>query len=254
MLLAIDIGNSFTKFGVFDGDKLASKLSIPTIKSATADDVEKAVGNNLLHDIAAVIVASVVPESEHEFIAYIERRFNTRPLFVDTSFDFGLVVRYKTISTLGVDRLISASAAAIKYGVPCIVCSFGTATTIDAVNSDREYLGGIIAPGMNTMAEALHLRASKLPEAEITRPASIIGDSTATSIQSGIFYGHVSLVEGLISRMVAELGEKPQVIATGGFADKIANECKRIQIVDENLVLEGLQVIHEMSRKSIMNP
>jgi type III pantothenate kinase len=253
VLLAIDIGNSSTKFGVFDRDKLISKLSIPTTKNASADDLKKAVSNDLPRSVSAAIVSSVVPEIEKPLADFLTNCFGITPDFVDTSFDFGLTIHYKTIETLGVDRLIAASAAAAKYGVPCIVCSFGTATTIDAVNSAREYLGGIIAPGMKTMAEALHLKASKLPEVEIARPSSVIGDSTVTSIQSGIFYGYIGLVDGIISRMVAELKETPQVVATGGFASTIANECKQINIVDENLLLEGLQIIHKTRRKIIMN-
>lgn len=249
MLLAIDIGNSSTKFGVFDRDKLISKFSIPTIKNASADVLKKAVSNDLPRNVSAAIVSSVVPELEKPLVDFLTNRFGITPAFVDTSFDFGLTVRYKTIETLGVDRLIAASAAVAKYSVPCIVCSFGTATTIDAVNSAREYLGGVIAPGMKTMTEALHLKTSKLPEVEIVRPSSIISGTTVTSIQSGIFYGYLGLVEGIISRMVAELGETPQVIATGGFADMIANECKQIQVTDENLLLEGLQIIHEKLQK-----
>ncbi|HTK38404.1 MAG TPA: type III pantothenate kinase [Pyrinomonadaceae bacterium] len=243
MLLAIDIGNSSTKFGVFDRDKLVSKLSIPTDKNATAADLEKATGIDLRDDITAAIVASVVPELEKPLRDFLTSRFGTIPLFVDTSFDFGLTIRYQTIETLGVDRLIAASAAAAKYGVPFIICSFGTATTIDSVNSSCEYLGGVIAPGMKTMAEALHLKASRLPEVEITRPASVIGDSTISSIQSGIFYGYIGLVEGIISRMIAEMGETPRIIATGGFANTISKDCKQIQTIDENLLLEGLQII-----------
>jgi type III pantothenate kinase len=249
MLLAIDIGNTSTKFGVFDRDALVSKLSIATIKNAAADDLANAIGNDLPQNITAAIVSCVVPELENPLGDFLTKRFSIKPVFVDTSFDFGLTVRYKTIATLGVDRLITASAAAAKYGVPCIVCSFGTATTIDAVNSAREYLGGIISPGLKTMAEALHLKTSKLPEVEIARPKSIIGDTTYSSIQSGIFYGYVGLVDGIILRMTAELGEKPQIIATGGFADTIADECKQIQITDENLLLEGLQIIHETLQK-----
>jgi len=249
MLLAVDIGNSSTKFGVFDREKLVSKLSIPTIKNAAADDLENAVGNDLPQNITAAIVSSVVPELEKPLGDFLTKRFGMTPVFVDTSFDFGLTIRYKTIATLGVDRLITASAGAAKYGVPCIVCSFGTATTIDAVNSAREYLGGIIAPGMKTMAEALHLKTSKLPEVQITRPKSVIGDTTDSSIQSGIFYGYIGLVDGIVSRMAEELGEKPQIIATGGFSETVADECKQIQITDESLLLEGLQIIHESLRK-----
>lgn len=245
MLLAIDIGNSSTKFGVFDRDELISKLSILTIKNASADDLKKAVSNDLPRNVSAAIVSSVVPEIEKPLADFLTNRFGITPAFVDTSFDFGLTVRYKTIETLGVDRLIVASAAAAKYGAPCIVCSFGTATTIDAVNSDHEYLGGVIAPGMKTMAEALHLKASKLPEVEISHPSSVIGDSTVTSIQSGIFYGYLGLVEGIISRMMSELEETPQVIATGGFAKLIATESEFVNQVDDDLILEGLQITYK---------
>jgi type III pantothenate kinase len=245
MLLAVDIGNSSTKFGIFDRDKLVSKLSIRTNKDATSGDLDKAVEQNLPENISAVIVASVVPEVEKSLTEFIARRFGATPIFVDSSFDFGLKIHYEPVSALGIDRLIAASASAAKYGVPCIVCSFGTATTIDFVNADLEYLGGIIAPGANTMAEALHLKASKLPRVEITRPKSVIGNTTIGSIQSGIFYGYIGLVEGIISRITTEQGDNPQVIATGGFARVIADESKIIQHVDDNLILEGLSNIHK---------
>jgi type III pantothenate kinase len=140
---------------------------------------------------------------------------------------------------------VNAFAAAEKYGGPCIVCSFGTATTIDVVNSDREFIGGIIAPGMGLMAEALHLKTSKLPRVEIQRPESVIGNSTVASIQSGIYYGYIGLVEGIIPRMTGELGETATVIATGGYASMIASETDAIDTVDENLTLEGLRLIHK---------
>jgi pantothenate kinase, type III len=246
MLLAVDIGNSSIKFGVFDRDKLVSKLSIPTNKNSTSEDFDRTVAENLSQNISAVIVASVVPEIEKPLNEFATRRYGTPPIFVDGSFDFGLKIRYEPASALGIDRIITASAAAIKYGVPCIVCSFGTATTVDVVNADREYLGGIIAPGMNTMAEALHLKTSKLPKVEIARPKSVIGNTTVGSIQSGIFYGYIGLADGIISRMTAELDLNPRIVATGGFATLIAKEISAIRDIDESLLLEGLQIIYEM--------
>jgi type III pantothenate kinase len=244
MLLAIDIGNSSIKFCVFDRDKLVSKFSIPTNKNSTSEDLDRDVAKNLPEDISAVIAASVVPEVEKPLTEFIESRFGVTPIFVDSSFDFGLKIWYEPVSAVGIDRLVAASAAAAKYGVPCIICDFGTATTIDAVNTDREYLGGIIAPGMNTMAEALHLKASKLPKVEIVKPKSVIGNTTVGSIQSGIFYGYIGLVEGIISRMIGELGDNPNIIATGGFAGLVASECDTIETMDECLILEGLRLVY----------
>ncbi|MGQ0543286.1 MAG: type III pantothenate kinase, partial [Blastocatellia bacterium] len=158
---------------------------------------------------------------------------------------FWLTIKYDPITSVGTDRLINAFAAVTKYGKPIIACSFGTATTIDAVNENCEFLGGIIAPGMATLAESLHLKTAKLPRVEIAKPKQVIGSSTESSIMSGIFYGYVGLVEGLISRLGVELGDKAKVIATGGFARLIAPEVHAISIVDENLTLDGLRLVAE---------
>jgi type III pantothenate kinase len=144
---------------------------------------------------------------------------------------------------VGADRLVGAFAAVEKYGKPCLVCDFGTATTIDAVNSRHEYLGGIIAPGLNTLAEALFLKTSRLPHVEIRKTEKVIENTTVGCIQSGIFYGYIGLTEGVISRMIEELSEKPKVIATGGFSRIIAENCPLIEITDENLILDGLRLI-----------
>lgn len=245
MLLAIDIGNSSTKFGVFDGESLVSKFAIPTKRDSTGDELKHTVGEKLKFAIKHAIACSVVPRAEAEIADLVKRSVGVDSVFVDNTFDFGLTIRYEPVESLGTDRLVNAFAAAETYGVPCIVCSFGTATTIDAVNSDREFLGGIIAPGMGLMAEALHLKTSKLPQVEIQRPESVIGNSTVASIQSGIFYGYIGLVEGIITRMKAELGETAAVIATGGFSSLIATETDAIDAVDENLTLEGLRLLHQ---------
>ena len=243
MLLTIDIGNSSIKFGVFDGDHLHSKFSIPTKPDSTVNDISQAVGTRLDSQISAVIISSVVPELESPLVNFLKGRTGCDAVIVGSSFDFGLKIKYQPLSSAGTDRLIAAFAAVEKYGAPVIVCDFGTATTIDAVNSSREYLGGIIAPGMNTLAEVLHLKTSKLPRVPIERPASVIGNTTSLSIQSGIFFGHVGLVEGILTRMATELGNKPKVVATGGFAAMIAEECGIIDVVDENLMIYGLHLL-----------
>jgi type III pantothenate kinase len=243
MLLAIDIGNSSTKLGVFDNENLVKRLIIPTIRSKTADEIYLSIQDELNLQFSAVVVSSVVTELRDAFYELGEKYFNRTPIFVDNSFDFGLEIKYFPPENLGIDRIIAAFAAVKKYGKPCIVCDFGTATTIDAVNSKNEYLGGIITPGMNTLSEALFIKTSKLPRVEIRKPETVIGNSTVASIQSGIFYGYIGLTEGIIKRMSDELGEKPNVIATGGFAKLIAENCDLIEIIDENLILEGLRLL-----------
>ncbi len=252
MLLAIDIGNSSTKFGIFEGEYLHLKFSIPTKRDSTVDDISQAVGDRLDSLVSSIIVSSVVPEFESPLLQFVKTKTGTDPVTVNNSFDFGLKISYQPVSSAGTDRLIVAFAAVEKYGTPLIVCDFGTATTIDAVNSKREYLGGIIAPGMATMAKALHLATSKLPRVEIEKPANVIGNSTISSIQSGIFFGYIGLVEGIISRMTDELlsvppivagglPNRPRVTATGGYAHLIAENSKAIDVIDENLMLDGLQ-------------
>lgn len=245
MLLAIDIGNSSIKFGIFDSNQLVSKFSISTKRDSTPEEIVQAIGGNLKHPITASIVSSVVPEVEESVRQFVKDRFRVEPIFVNNSFDFGLKINYEPLSAAGTDRLVNAFAAVEKYGTPVIICSFGTATTIDVVNSNGEYLGGVIAPGMNLMAEALHLKTSKLPKVEIVKPEKVVANSTIGSIQSGIYYGYIGLVEGILARMLNDFTVKPQVIATGGFATLIAPECSLIDTVDESLTMEGLRLLHK---------
>ncbi len=249
MLLAIDIGNSSTKLGVFDHETIVKRLTIPTIRSKTADEIYNTIQDEINGHFSAVVVSSVVPELNEAFRELGANHFNRTPFFVDNSLDFGLEIKYFPPENLGVDRIVAAFAAAEKYGAPAIVCDFGTATTIDAVSSKKEYLGGIITPGISTLSEALFIKTSKLPRVEIRKPETVIGNSTVGSIQSGIFYGYIGLTEGILSRMILELGEKPQVVATGGFAHLIAENCALIETVDENLMLEGLRLIYERIHK-----
>jgi type III pantothenate kinase len=245
MLLAIDIGNSSTKLGAFENEKLVQRLIIPTIRSKTSDQIHASVEAELNRQFSAIVISSVVPELNDSFRELGEKYFNQTPFFVDNRLDFGLEIRYFPPENLGIDRLVAAFAAASKYGAPVIVCDFGTATTIDVVSSKNEYLGGIITPGISTLSEALFIKTSKLPRVEIRKPETVIGNSTVGSIQAGIFYGYVGLTEGIVSRMISELGEKPKIVATGGFASLLAENCDLIETVDENLMLDGLRLIHE---------
>lgn len=243
MLLAIDIGNSSTKLGLFDDENLVKRLAVPTIRTKTADEIYETIKEEISAHVSTIAVSSVVPELNDAFRVLGEKFFNCTPVFVDNRFDFGLEIKYFPPENLGVDRLVAAFAAVRKYGAPVIVCDFGTATTIDVVNSKNEFLGGIITPGISTLADALHLKTSKLPRVEIRKPESVIGTSTIHAIQSGIFYGYIGLTEGILERMRTELGEQPKVIATGGFANLIAESIDLIEIIDENLMLEGLRLI-----------
>jgi type III pantothenate kinase len=241
MLLAIDIGNTLTKFGVFENDTLQSRRAVPTVRHQRADEIYRPE----IENIHAVIISSVVPELNKAYQEFSQIHYLLEPLFVDSSFDFNLKIKYNSPGKLGVDRLTAAFAATEKYGAPCVVGDFGTATTIDAVNSKREFLGGIIAPGMQTMSEALFLKTAQLPQIEIKKPENVIGDSTEKAIESGIYFGYIGLVDGIIERMIAELGEKAKVVATGGFAKLIAESSARIDVVDDDLLLEGLRLVYE---------
>lgn len=242
MILTIDIGNSFTKFGIFENSFLQERTTIPTIRSQTSDEIN---AQTRIKNINAVVISSVVPELNDIYEEYARKFFNLEPVFVNGTFDFGLKIKYNPPEKLGIDRLVAAFAAAGKYGKPCIVCDFGTATTIDAVNSRSEYLGGTIAPGIRALSKSLYSETAQLPRVEIEKPASVIGNSTVKSIQAGIYFGYIGLVDGIIERMTAELGEKAKVVATGGFAELIAETAENIEIVDENLMLEGLRLIYE---------
>lgn len=245
MLLAIDIGNSSIKLGIFDGEKLFGKLTVRSDHNASAADLKQVI--SIPPDISFVraIACSVVPQLNDAVRSVISDLFGLETTFVTYESDLGLKVDYEPPESLGTDRLVNAFAAVSKYGKPAIVCSFGTATTIDAVSEASVFLGGTITPGVMTMAEGLYRRTAKLPAVSIAKPENVIGKSTVASIQSGIFYGSIGLVEGLIRRISAELGSAPKVVATGGFAGVIAPECASIQTLDENLLLDGLRLISD---------
>ncbi len=245
MLLAVDIGNSNIKFGLFEGEILTSKFSIPTKRDATDDEIKLAVGDLPNAHFESAIICSVVPDVEPAMAEFLRAAANVEPVFVDNSFDFGLKIKYVPLESLGTDRVVAAFAAVEKYGAPVVVCNLGTATTIDVVNALGDLLGGVIAPGMDAMAEALHLKTAKLPNVEVTKPNDVIGSSTIESIRSGVYCGYVSMVEGLIKKVRAEAGVDASIVATGGNAALLPTEIdKTIVAFDENLILDGLRSLH----------
>jgi type III pantothenate kinase len=259
MLLAIDIGNSSTKFGIFDGDELFHKFSIQTKRDYTVEELLfdrlKLIEKQFIQvDIDTCIVASVVPDVNAVIAQVCRELFKINPQFVDAGWDLGFSIDYDPPEAAGIDRLVNCFAAASKYGTPVVACSFGTATTIDVVSSNNEYVGGVIAPGMATAAKALQLATAKLPNIPIEKPDAVLGKTTIASIQSGIVNGHIAMVAGLL----AKIANGGKVVATGGFASLIAPEVPAIDVVDENLTLDGLRMLagrapqHELAFESEM--
>lgn len=254
MLLVIDIGNTNTSLGVFDGEKLAAHWRLTTVRSRTGDEWGVLSRNLFALDgldfksIDAIAIASVVPPLNFTLKRMAEVYFHLTPLFIDHTIDTGVPILYQPASDVGADRIVDAVAAIKKYGAPCIVVDFGTATTFDAINSKGEYLGGVITPGITISADALFERAAKLPRVEIKHPRNVIGSSTVEAMQSGLYHGYVGLVDGILQGMIEELGGKVCVIATGGLAPLIATGSEFIERVDETLTLEGLRLVYERTR------
>lgn len=248
MLLAIDIGNSTIKFGIFSGSELVHKFSIPTVLDYDPDELMferfRYVKERFIR-IDTVVASSVVPSIEPVLTGACKEFLNVTPVFVTNVVDLGLTIKYDPPESLGTDRLVSGFSAAETHGKPVVVCSFGTATTIDAISSNGEFLGGVIFPGVGTMSHSLQLKTSKLPLVQISKPDRVVGTSTESSIRSGIFHGHIGAAKYLIKAIAAEMKDEPKIVATGGYAKMMASELAVIKIVDENLLLNGLRMIHE---------
>jgi type III pantothenate kinase len=255
MLLVIDTGNTNTTLGVFDGDRLVTHWRLTTARARTVDEYG-VYARNLFEfagidfkAITAVVIASVVPPLNYTLKRMSEVYFNLMPLMIDHTTDMGLEILYNPPSDVGADRLVDAVAAIHKYGAPCIVVDFGTATTFNAIDAEGRYLGGVITPGISISSEALFQRAARLPPVEIKRPQSVIGSSTVGSMQSGLYYGFVGLVDGILRRMLEELGPSTRVVATGGLASLIVTGSELINTVDSTLTLEGLRLVYERQVK-----
>jgi type III pantothenate kinase len=260
MLLAIDVGNTNIVLGVFDGVRLAQSWRLATLRERTADEVGILVthlfANNAIpiERVTGIILSSVVPPLTRTMEEMGERYFGHTPLTVDPGTNTGMPVLYTPASDVGADRVVNGVAAYEAYGratqSPVIVVDFGTATTFDAISSAGEYLGGVICPGIGISADALFQRAARLPRVDVRKPPTVIGDTTVTSMQSGLFFGYVSMVDGIVTRMRAELdrGKRSACVATGGMADIIASETTVIERVDPDLTLQGLRLIWERNK------
>ncbi len=261
MLLAIDVGNSNIVLGVFDGERLTESWRLVTMRERTADELGILITHLFersridLARVDGIILSSVVPPLTGTMEEMCERYFEKRPLTVDPA-NTGMPVLYHPPTDVGADRVVNGVAAYETFGratsMPVIVVDFGTATTFDAISKAGEYLGGVICPGIGISADALFQRAARLPRVDVRKPRSVIGQTTVTSMQSGLFFGYVSLVDGIVARMRAELedGDRALCVATGGMADVLAGETSAIQRVEKDLTLQGLRMIWARKRSS----
>jgi len=254
MLLTIDIGNTTIKLGVFEGDNLKASWHIATDIDRLADEyavvlLELLKQKGIAADaVKKVAMCSVVPPLTTTFDELLSSYFGISPLVIEAGVKTGVRIRMDNPREVGADRIVNAAAAHNLYGGPVIIVDLGTATTFDAVSADGDYLGGAIAPGMVIAIETLSERAAMLPRVELVRPSKVIGSNTISAMQSGILFGYVGLVEGLVGRIKKELGEKTKVVATGGYARLIAAETAIIDAVNTDLTLHGLKLIDSMNR------
>jgi len=254
MIIAFDIGNTTVAIGLFKEGKLVHNWKIRSDRDKTGDEYGLILRNLLTfagHDTTAVkgaIISSVVPPLTPIFQALSHDLYRVKALVVGPGLRTGMPVLYEAPLEVGADRIVAGVAAFEKYGGPCIVVDFGTATTFDAVSAKGEYLGGAIAPGVQISAEALYLKTAKLPRIEIKKPGKAIGKTTVASMQSGLYFGYVGLCRNIIDVIRKELGDEVRVVATGGFGGQISPDIKDIVAYEPDLVLEGLRIIYERNR------
>ncbi len=254
MLLTIDIGNTNITIGLYQGETLGPRWRLATDHERMPDEYGLQFYGLLTHsghtipEIHGICLASVVPPLTGRIVEASRRYLHQEPLVVDAGVKTGVRIRYEDPRAVGADRIVDAAAVQRLYGGPACVVDFGTATTFDAISADGDYLGGAIAPGIGIAAEALFLRTAKLPRVDLQRPPNPIGRNTVHSMQSGLLFGYVSLVEGMVARFRSELGPGMKVIATGGLAEIIAQETSVFDIIAPWLTLDGLRFLWEMNR------
>jgi type III pantothenate kinase len=255
MLLAVDIGNTNVKIGIFDGDKLKATWNLATGIHRTSDEYGGVLLNLmerkkiLSSKVTGVALCGVVPPLLSTFVELCRKYLNTNPLVVEAGVKTGMRIRLDNPREVGPDRVVDAMAAQNLYGKPVIIIDLGTATTFDVVSREGDYLGGAIAPGIIMATEALYTRTAALPRIGLSRPKQVIGKSTISAMQSGIIFGYIELIEGMIRRIEKELGGKAKVVATGGQAYPFAEEIAAIDVINPDLTLIGLRLIHEMNKE-----
>jgi type III pantothenate kinase len=254
MLLTIDIGNTNITLGLYEGEQLGPRWRLATAHEHMPDEYGLQLVGLLSHagynptDLGGACLASVVPPLTGKIVEACRRYLQQEPLVVDAGVKTGVRIRYEDPRAVGADRIVDAAAVQRLYGGPACVVDFGTATTFDGISAEGDYLGGAIAPGIQIAAEALFLRTAKLPRVDLQRPPAAIGRNTTHAMQSGLLFGYVSLVEGMVARFRKELGTNMKVIATGGLAEVVAQETAVLEIIAPWLTLDGLRIIWDMNR------
>ena len=260
MLLVLDVGNTNTVLGVFEpivsdspshARRLIAHWRVTTVKAQTVDEYGVLFRNLFamngleVESVQGTVISSVVPPLDTTLREVCERYFRIKPLFIEPGVKTGMPVHYDNPAEVGADRIVNSVAAFEKLGGPCIIVDFGTATTFDVVSQKGEYMGGVITPGIGISADALFSRTARLPRVDIRKPPRVLATNTVSSLQSGLYYGYLGLVDGILERLMAELGGEVHVIATGGLASLMSTGSKYIRDVDEFLTLDGLRIIYE---------
>jgi type III pantothenate kinase len=251
-LLVVDLGNTNIVLGVYRGEELMNSWRLATARERTADEygilARQLVGDPLHSGLEGAIVASVVPPLNSAMTFMIRKYFGIEPLFVEPGVKTGVAIHVDNPLEVGADRIVNCAAAHDAYGGPTVIVDFGTATTFDVVTANAEFIGGVIAPGLNISAEALFARAARLPRVDIRRPDRVIGTNTVVNMQSGIYFGYLGLVDGILARIRREVPDLRKVVATGGLASLFAEESEHIDHVDPELTLKGLKIIYDRNR------
>jgi type III pantothenate kinase len=251
-LLVVDLGNTNIVLGVYRGEELVNSWRLATARERTADEygilARQLIGDAMHASLEGAIVASVVPPLNSAITFMIKKYFGIDPIFVEPGVKTGVAIQVDNPQEVGADRIVNCAAAHDAYGGPTVIVDFGTATTFDVVTANAEFVGGVIAPGLNISAEALFARAARLPRVDIRRPDHVIGTNTVVNMQSGIYFGYLGLVDGILARIKTEVPNLKRVVATGGLASLFAEESEHIDEVDPELTLKGLKIIYDRNR------